>query len=75
MYKAWWTSAEAGGELAQKLEAHLNEFAGEIIGVSYAVDTGTHQVLAVYRAVESSEASSAEDAVAVAERIIDRMHP
>jgi hypothetical protein len=75
MYKAWWASAEGGEELAQKLEAQLNEFAGEVIAVSYAVDTGTHHVLAVYREVESSEGSSAEEAVAVAERIIDRMHP
>lgn len=72
MYKTWSTSAGDAGNLAQSLEAHLNEFAEDIVSVSYAVD-GEHHVLVVYRPVEIT-LESADEAVAVAEQIIDTHH-
>jgi len=73
MYRAWSASADGGQELATQLEAHLNEFADEIVSISYAVH-GAHHVLAVYREIQTGERASAEEAVAVAEQIIDQMH-
>ncbi|MBV9279137.1 MAG: hypothetical protein JOZ41_03560 [Chloroflexi bacterium] len=70
MYKTWCASAEDPETLARVLEAHLNEFADEVVSVSYSVDRH-HHVLAVYRPVEPGELGSQQAAVTVAERIID----
>ena len=70
MYKAWSASADDGGTLARGLEAHLNEFAHEVVSVSYSVDTH-HHVLAVYRPVGITTALADEAAVTVAEQILD----
>ncbi|HLJ68894.1 MAG TPA: hypothetical protein VKX16_16175 [Chloroflexota bacterium] len=68
MYRTWTASAEDAESLARALEAHLNEFAEEVISVGYAV-TGSHHVLAVYRELEGSLQAGA--VVAVAEQILD----
>ncbi len=70
MYKAWSASAQDVGTLARGLEAHLNEFAYEVVSVSYAIDKH-HHVLAVYRPLEPDIGDSHEVAVSVAEQIID----
>jgi hypothetical protein len=67
MYKTWTASRDDGRVLARELEAHLNEFAAEVVSVSYAVSK-SHYVLAVYRPVDSQE----EAAVTLAEQIIDQ---
>lgn len=72
MFKSWYGSAGEMEILARQLEAHLNEFAEEVISVSYAV-SGSHYVLAVYRELDVS--SEQEQAVSVAEQIIDDAHP
>ena len=71
MYKAWSASAEDGTTLARGLEAHLNEFAHEVVSVSYAIDKD-HHVLAVYRPVAPDVAQAHEAAVSLAEQIIDK---
>jgi hypothetical protein len=71
MYKAWSASAEDGRTLARGLEAHLNEFAHEVVSVSYAIDKD-HHVLAVYRPVEPDVVPAKEAAVTFAEQIIDK---
>jgi hypothetical protein len=68
VYRAWTASAGDGEALARVLEAHLNEFAEEVLSVSYAV-TEEHHVLAVYRPIEPRGDSL--EAVAVAEHIVD----
>ena len=68
MFRVWTSDDDDIDRLARELEAHLNEFADEVLSVSYAVD-GVHRVLAVYRAVELT-AESAE-AVAQAEEIVE----
>jgi hypothetical protein len=68
MYKTWVSSGEIV-TLARELEAHLNEFAAEVVSVSYAV-TDSHHVLAVYKLVEPST-SGQEVAVSAAEQIIE----
>jgi hypothetical protein len=70
MYKTWVSSAANAETLARDLEVHLNEFASEVISVSYAV-SNVHSVLAVYRDIDLTVAQPAEAAVAVAEQIID----
>lgn len=67
MYVTWSHSAEDGDALARALEAHLNEFADEVISVSYAIDRA-HHVLVVYRGIESVADAQV---VAVAEQIVD----
>lgn len=71
MYKAWSASAEDGRTLARGLEAHLNEFAHEVVSVSYAIDKD-HHVLAVYKPVEPDVVQAQEAAVTFAEQIIDK---
>lgn len=71
MYKTWTTSAGDAEAVARGLEAHLNEYADEVVSVCYAV-TDRHHVLAVYRPVEPAGHGREEAAVAVAEQIIDR---
>ena len=69
MYKTWVASAADEATVARGLEAHLNEFADEVISVCYSV-AQEHHVLAVYRPIEPTFAAQSE-AVAVAENIID----
>lgn len=69
MYRVWTASAGTPDALARSLEMHLNEFAEEIVAVSYAV-TDAHHVLAVYRAVDLSGRPAVEAAVAVAEELV-----
>lgn len=71
MYKTWTAVGDDGDTVARDLEAHLNEFADEVVSVCYAV-TGQHHVLAVYRAIEPVGEAAHEAAVSVAESIIDR---
>jgi hypothetical protein len=72
MYRSWTCSGEDGKSVARALEAHVNEFADEIVSVSYAVDR-EHHVLVVYREVGGLDEEPAQ-AVAVAEQIIDNAH-
>jgi len=69
MYRAWSVSASDPSMLARLLEAHLNEFAAEVISVGYAV-TDAHHALAVYRALEVGEEPRVEAALAAAESIV-----
>jgi hypothetical protein len=69
MYKVWTASAAQATALARSLESHLNEYAEEIISVSYAV-TDVHHVLAVYRMVDLTDGAGAEAAVAAAEELM-----
>jgi hypothetical protein len=70
MYKTWVSTAADEDTVARGLEAHLNEFAEEVISVSYSV-AQKHHVLAVYRPIEPGFAEQHEIAVSVAEHIID----
>ncbi len=70
MFKIWTASSPEIEPLARNLEAHLNEFADEVVSVAYAV-TDAHYVLAVYRQVELSIGDRQEVAVSVAEHIIE----
>ncbi len=72
MYVAWTASASTPEELARAVETQLNEYAEDIISVSYAVDHGHHALL-VYRSIEPIDATSV-GAVAVAEQIIDESY-
>lgn len=70
MFKAWTDSADDPELLARSLEAHLNEFAAEVVAVSY--DSGDkHRVLAVYRTIEPAVSDSAEAVLAEAESLLD----
>ncbi len=69
MYRAWSVSANDPSLLARLLEAHLNEFAAEVITVGYAV-TDAHHALAVYRALEAAHEPGVEAALAAAENIV-----
>ncbi len=68
MYKTWVSSGDIVS-LTRELEAHLNEFAEEVVSVAYAVNNG-HHVLAVYKLVEPADETS-EAVVSVAEHIIE----
>ncbi len=70
MYKAWWCSAPAGETLAKLVEAHLNEFADEVISVAYSI-SDEHNVLAIYREIAESHESEMEASVSIAEQILD----
>lgn len=70
MYKAWSTSASDGVVLARAVEAYLNEYAAEVLTVSYAIDQ-RHHVMVVYRPLDPEIYAREETAVAVAEQIID----
>ena len=72
MFKTWSASGEDGETLARDLEAHLNEYAEELLGVGYAVGQ-RHYALAVYRPLGAAEPDEAA-AVTVATQIIDRAH-
>lgn len=72
MYRTWTTSAGDAETVARDLEAHLNEFAAEVISVTYAVGA-EHTVLAVYRAIDVAGSVSEEAVVTAAEHIIDEM--
>lgn len=71
MYKTWTDSASDCQSLARSLEAHLNEYAAEIVSVSYAV-ADAHYVLAVYREIEPELQAQEEEAVTLAAQIIDQ---
>lgn len=70
MFKTWTSSAADPEILARSLEAHLNEFAQDVVAISYAV-TDRHYVLAVYTEVLPLDDVVEEEAVALAEQIID----
>lgn len=70
MYKTWTGFADDAPTVARDLEAHLNEYAGEVVSVAYAV-SDLHYVLAVYREVDAGHEASHEAAVSIAEQIID----
>lgn len=70
MYRVWTASADDGESLARVLEAHLNEFAAEIISVCYNV-TDEHRALAVYRSIDVYDEPLADAVVATAELIVD----
>ena len=73
MYKTWTASAGKPEQLARAVELHLNEYAGEVIAVAYAV-SDRHYALVVYRELDARAFQDAESAVAVAEHIIDESH-
>lgn len=70
MFRTWVHSDPDPEGLARALEAHLNEYAEEVLSVSYSVDR-THHVLAVYRGIETAGSARAEAALAEAEDIIE----
>ncbi len=70
MFKTWTSSSREIESLARALEAHLNEFADEVVSVAYAV-TDQHHVLALYKGVELSNEGQQEVAVTEAEHIIE----
>lgn len=72
MFKTWTDSNDELGSLAKSLEGHLNEYADEVISVSYAIAEGRHFVLAVYRVVESNGDRRMEAAVDLAEGILEQ---
>lgn len=69
MFKTWTGSSREIEPLTRDLEAHLNEFADEVVSVAYAV-TDRHYVLAVYKLIELSAEMGQEVAVSEAEQII-----
>jgi uncharacterized lipoprotein YehR (DUF1307 family) len=71
MFKAWNASAHDGHLLARQLEAHLNEYAAEVVSVSYCV-ADEHFALVVYRPVETIEAATELAAIESAELIIEQ---
>ena len=73
MLKTWTASSREVESLARDLEAHLNEFADEVVSVGYAV-TDRHYVLAVYKMVELSIEDRQEVAVSEAKHIIEGAH-
>ena len=72
MYKSWCASAADQHTLSRDLEAHLNEYAQEVVSVSYAISR-RHYVLAVYKPVEPGALRVEEAAVSEAELIIDQL--
>ena len=71
MFNTWTDSDDDAESLARKLEGHLNEYAEDVISVSYSVDGGRHHVLAVYRPVELFEDGQMEAVVSIAESIVE----
>lgn len=71
MFKTWTASDDSPEQLARTLEAHLNEFAEDVISVGYAVHD-RHFVIVVYRPVERAQSHSLEAAVSVAEEIVEQ---
>ena len=69
MFQVWTGSSHDPAALARQLEAHLNEFAAEVVSVSYSV-AGKHFALAVYRPIETWPDDSMEAAVSIAEEIV-----
>lgn len=74
MFKAWTGSAGDAETLARSLEAHLNEFAAQVVSIGYAV-AGGHHALVVYRSIDMSESEPTQTAVEVAESILDDARP
>ncbi|HEX6507268.1 MAG TPA: hypothetical protein VF221_06520 [Chloroflexota bacterium] len=74
MIKTWTGSSQDVETLARDLEAHLNEFADEVLSVSYAVSDG-HHALAVYKLVEPRDRAQVDMAVTTAEHIIEHSQP
>ena len=72
MFKTWSASGEDGETLARGLEAHLNEYAEELLGIGYAVGR-RHYVLAVYKPAGMTDPEEAA-AVTVAAQIIGQAH-
>lgn len=70
MFKTYAASSRQIDSLTRDLEAHLNEFADEVVSVAYAVND-RHHVLAVYKTLELSIEDSQEVAVSEAEHIIE----
>ncbi len=70
MFKTWTASSREIESLTRDLEAHLNEFAEEVVSVAYAV-TDRHHVLAVYTIIELSVEARQEVAISEAEHIIE----
>lgn len=75
MFKTWTASAKELPALARAVEGHLNEFAEEVISVSYAIAGAEHHVLVVYRPVELELDATLEAAVSVAEDIVESASP
>ena len=69
MFEVWTANDTDAEGLARRLEAHLNEFAAEVVSVSYAV-AGKHFVMAVYRPVEPADDVALEAVVELAEEIV-----
>jgi hypothetical protein len=69
MFSVWTASDDDPDALARRLEAHLNEFAADVLAVSYSV-ASQHFVMAVYRRVEASTEDRLEAAVGIAEDIV-----
>ena len=71
VFKTWTASDDDPEQLARTLEAHLNEFADDVISVGYAVQD-RHFVIVVYRPVAVAQGHSLEAAVSVAEEIVEQ---
>lgn len=74
MFKTWCASADQLETLARDLEAHLNEYADEVVAVSYAIGDA-HAILAVYKPVEPGALVGEAEAVVAAEEIIEGLPP
>lgn len=74
MFKTWTASAEDLETAARELEAHLNEYADEVVAVTYAV-AGAHRVLAVYKPVEAAGLEGEAEAVVAVEEMLEGLPP
>lgn len=70
MYKVRTVAANDADGLARAVEAHINEYAEDVISVSYAIER-QHIALLVYRPVNLASEAPVEEAVNVAEHILD----
>ena len=69
MFRAYTATAASAELLARQLEAHLNEYASEVVSVSYSVEAQVHRVLAVYVELETGDV--AEAALAAVEEVLE----
>src|SRR5262245_35773685 len=69
VFEVWTAEDDNAEDLARRLEARLNEYAAQVISVSYTV-ADKHFVMAVYQPVQPLDDDALEAAVEVAEEIV-----
>mgnify|MGYP007001847817 CR=1 FL=1 len=73
MFKTWTATDDDLDTMARAVEGHLNEFAEEVVSVSYAIAEAKHHVLVVHRPVNLDLNDEAMEAVlTVAEEIVEQ---